>query len=620
MREPTASGDASRYALSMPTNAASVSGTSARSLVRAAAISAWSLLRRRILLVLVVAILTQGVYVWVILPLLLTLFQTALALAGIDGLSLAGLPGLLSSPLAVLVLILLALVAAAFALIEVSVFSVVAHICFRGEAPHAAAILRGVGMLVRRAASWEIVLVAGYALLVLPLSHLGVGAALTSHIAIPKFISGELTKTAVGAWVYALVIIGLLYLALRLAATAAALTGEQRRVWDAMLRSVALTSRTQLWIAIVFLVVGAAAAAVFALAALVGTIPVAIAEGSAAGDQVAGGALAVLDLVRFLTTGIAAAFLAFFFVSLYRGPAHAAPASPAVRDSFSRVVAVVVLALFGILSIPPVAFATIAPAASSSSPLIIAHRGYTAGGVENTIPALRAAAEAGADMVEMDIQETADQGFVVIHDVTLQRLAGDSRSVYELDEAEASAITVRQGEFASPIPTLAEYLRTADELGIQVLVEVKPHGQEAPGFPARVAQVMNELDPAHRHLIQSLDADVVDAVTIADPARTVVLVTGFQIGDAPRTDAQAVAVEDWSYSDEMLVRLHDDDKQLFVWTVDDASLLAEYLGRAVDGVITDRVREAVTARELDETITNPVSRYLAAASRTIQPW
>lgn len=598
-------------------------GAPAWSLAASAAAVAWQILRRRLLLVLIVSIATQGLYVWVVLPLLLALFQGALRVAGVDGISLAGLPGLLGSPLAVIALLLIAFVATAFALIQVSIFSVVARLCLAGEAPGAVAILRGVWTLLRRCASWQVLLLAGYALLVLPLSHLGVGSTVTSHIAIPAFISGELTKTPAGAWAYALVVLGLLYLALRLAGTAAALTGDEDSVLGAMRTSFALTRRTQLPVAVLFLAIGAGAAVIFAVAALIGTIPVAVASASGAGDQVAGSILALLDLVRFFVTGLAAAFLAFFFVALSRRRQREREGPTItwrpVRDRVSLVVSVAVLALFVVLGAPQVLFATIA-SQESPSPLIIAHRGYTAGGAENTIPALRAAAEAGADVVEMDIQETADGRFVVIHDTDLRRLAGDPRSVYDLDQEEAAGIIVRQGGFESPIPTLEEYLTTADELGIQVLVEVKPHGHEAPGFAERVVRTMNELDPGHRHMIQSLDVGVVDDVIAADPARTVVLVTGFQIGDAPSTGAAAVAIEDWSYSDEMLVRLHGEGRQLFVWTVDDIGLVNDYLARGVDGVITDRVSEAVTARELDNTITNPVTRYLAEASRTIRPW
>ncbi|MFK0403481.1 glycerophosphoryl diester phosphodiesterase membrane domain-containing protein [Microbacterium sp. NPDC090225] len=618
-----------RYARIMPTNAATPPGLRAWSLVRSAAATAVRLVRRRVLLVVVVAIAVQGLYVWAVLPLLLRLFQVALDASGVDGLSLAGLPALLTSPLAVLALLVLALVATLFALVEVSVFSVVADLCLRGDAPTAPALLRGLGRMTRRVLGPQVALFAGYALLILPLSHVGVGSTVTSHIAIPQFISGELTKTPVGTVAYVLVVAGIVYLALRLAATVPALAGEQTTVWAAMRRSLALTRRTQVFVALLLLVVGAAAAAVFLAAALLGTIPVALAStaGEGPGASAAGAMLAVLDLVRFVVTGFVAAFLAFFFVALDRGNAASERGGPdpssetaavgaRVRDRLSRVLAGAVLVVFAVLAVPPTVFATLA-AVPADPPLVIAHRGYTALGVENTLSSLRAASDAGADVVEMDIQETADQRFVVIHDTDLQRLAGDPRDVYDLDADELAATVVRQGDLEDRIPTLEEYLREADDLGVRVLVEVKPHGHEAPGFADRVVDALERLDPERRHLVQSLDPALVDRIVAADPERTVVLVTGFQIGDAPRTPADAVAVEDWSYSDEMLVRLRDEGKRLFVWTVDDPALLEEYAGRGVDGVITDRVAEAIAIRDLQQTVTNPVSRYLAIASRRI---
>ena len=619
----------------MPTNAASPGSARAWPQVRSAVSTAGALLRRRVLLIVVVAIAVQGLYVWAVLPLLLTLFDAALDAGGVDGLSLAGLPAILSSPLAVLALLIIALVATLFALIEVSVFSVVADLCLRGGAPTVPELLRGLGRMGRRVLGPQIALFAGYALLILPLSHVGVGSTVTAHIAIPQFISGELTKTTPGTVVYALAIAGIVYLALRLAATVPALAGGQQSVWTAMRRSLVLTRRTQVHVALVLVLVGAVAAGIFLVAALLGTIPVALASttgdgtGTSEGTAVAGAMLAVLDLVRFVVTGFVAAFLAFFFVALDRGaaasepggrtsiPTLAVPSTGApVRDRLSRVLVVTVLVAFTVLAVPPTVFASLA-AIPAEPPAVIAHRGYTALGVENTLSSLRGASDAGADVVEMDIQETADQRFVVIHDTDLQRLAGDPRDVYDLDAAELSRLVVRQGGFEDRIPTLEEYLGEADDLGIRVLVEVKPHGHEAPGFAERVVAVMERLDPDRRHSIQSLDPAIVDRIAAADPERTVVLVTGFQIGDAPRTAADAVAIEDWSYSDEMLVRLRDEGKQLFVWTVDDPALLEEYVGRGVDGVITDRVAEAITIRELQQTVTNPVSRYLATAARRI---
>jgi glycerophosphoryl diester phosphodiesterase len=54
-------------------------------------------------------------------------------------------------------------------------------------------------------------------------------------------------------------------------------------------------------------------------------------------------------------------------------------------------------------------------------PLVIAHRGASADHPENTLTAFAAAAEAGADLVELDARITADGAVVVLHDVDLDR-------------------------------------------------------------------------------------------------------------------------------------------------------------------------------------------------------
>src|SRR5262245_42916601 len=55
------------------------------------------------------------------------------------------------------------------------------------------------------------------------------------------------------------------------------------------------------------------------------------------------------------------------------------------------------------------------------APLIAAHRGASAVAPENTLAAFDAARRAGADLYELDIQETLDHQLVVIHDSTLDR-------------------------------------------------------------------------------------------------------------------------------------------------------------------------------------------------------
>ena len=65
---------------------------------------------------------------------------------------------------------------------------------------------------------------------------------------------------------------------------------------------------------------------------------------------------------------------------------------------------------------------------------IIAHRGYVASNVENTISGL-VSRNAGR-VNEIDIQQTVDGEFVVFHDRTLRRLAGKNGVIANMTLSE----------------------------------------------------------------------------------------------------------------------------------------------------------------------------------------
>ena len=74
---------------------------------------------------------------------------------------------------------------------------------------------------------------------------------------------------------------------------------------------------------------------------------------------------------------------------------------------------------------------------------------------ENSLPAFRAAAEAGY-AVEMDVHLTADDQLVVFHDDTLERMCGVPGVIDDFTLAELRAL--RLGDTDCVIPTFAEAL------------------------------------------------------------------------------------------------------------------------------------------------------------------
>ncbi|WP_448913037.1 glycerophosphodiester phosphodiesterase family protein [Gemella sp.] len=112
----------------------------------------------------------------------------------------------------------------------------------------------------------------------------------------------------------------------------------------------------------------------------------------------------------------------------------------------------------------------------------IAHRGYVAKGVENSIEALEGATEVGADYVEFDIILTKDNKFIVMHDYNLKRLAGINKRVQDMNFDEIVSLPIKQGDYTSKIPSLEEFVTKAKELNMKLVIELKPHGAEPDNY------------------------------------------------------------------------------------------------------------------------------------------
>lgn len=147
----------------------------------------------------------------------------------------------------------------------------------------------------------------------------------------------------------------------------------------------------------------------------------------------------------------------------------------------------------------------------AAGPLVIGHRGAAAEAPENTLPSFRAALEAGADALELDVHVTADRVPVVIHDPTLERTtdragAVATLSVREVRTADAGARFTSDGGRSFPwrgrgvtVPTLAEVLEATGAAPLIVEVKIFP-GAEA------VRDVLDRHGARERCLVGSFDA------------------------------------------------------------------------------------------------------------------
>jgi len=120
--------------------------------------------------------------------------------------------------------------------------------------------------------------------------------------------------------------------------------------------------------------------------------------------------------------------------------------------------------------------ATVRLSGTTGAVEIIAHRGASDSAPENTLTAVNAAWEQGADAVEVDVHLTADGRIVVIHDRTTTRTTGVAGHVAQHTIEGLRRLTIidhhHPAASGEKIPTLAEVVRTVPD-GKRLFIEIK---------------------------------------------------------------------------------------------------------------------------------------------------
>ncbi len=105
--------------------------------------------------------------------------------------------------------------------------------------------------------------------------------------------------------------------------------------------------------------------------------------------------------------------------------------------------------------------------------LRIGHRGAAAHAPDNTLLGIRRAAALGADMVEIDVQRTADRQVVLAHDAHLRDVDGRYWPLNRCTLDELRRIDLGEGEL---IPTFAESVKACQEEQLGMYIELKDFG------------------------------------------------------------------------------------------------------------------------------------------------
>ena len=226
-------------------------------------------------------------------------------------------------------------------------------------------------------------------------------------------------------------------------------------------------------------------------------------------------------------------------------------------------------------------------APATNTPLVISHRGVSnKNGVQNTVQSLEKTAQLKPDLIEMDVQETKDGQFVMMHDANLKNLAGINASPQDLTLEELKGLDISENGYRTKISSFDDYLNRANELHQRLLIEIKTSKKDSPQMMERFLEKYGPIIKQYGHQMQSLDYHVIDQVLKYDSTIPAYFILPYN-SIFPKTKATGYTMEYSTLDEYFVTKLWYTEQKLYVWTVNGSESFDKAVQLGADGMITD---------------------------------
>lgn len=515
------------------------------------------------------------------------IFQLALTLSGEEHLDKNNILHILTNPYSFVILNLLVLIVAFFMFIEFSILTFTIYGQLTEKQYSFRSILDNAWTKTKNLAGFQTLFFIFYFLITIPTINLGVKSVLAKNLFIPKFISSEIMKTNSGLIVWGLIMIVFAYLNLRLIFTLPLTAVGDENILDSIKRSWELTKTgkrklvlTILLFEIIYLLIAAVLTGIITYICIYfdndGNNPIiqTLFFSSISGIIFFLGVISKVTVITSLIT-----------VLIDHNEISEKLVNNLNENKKKSRLVVTLTTVIIVVAVLMNGFNMYGNGVNKNIETI-AHRGYVAKGVENSIEALEGATEVGADYVEFDIILTKDNKFVVMHDYNLKRLAGLNKRVQDMNFNEVVGLTIKQGDFTSKIPSLEEFVNKAKELNMNLVIELKPHGAEPSNYIDILIDEIKRLK-LENYKFMSLNSKVMEELETKVPNLETGYVIPLQFGNFHHSNIDFFVIEDFSYRDRLVEQARKENKQVFVWTINNPALITKYLQSPADGIITD---------------------------------
>lgn len=215
---------------------------------------------------------------------------------------------------------------------------------------------------------------------------------------------------------------------------------------------------------------------------------------------------------------------------------------------------------------------------------IVAHRGSSVRKLENTEPAIVAAIHEGASIIEIDVVETKDHEIILSHDLTVKRLTGIDKSISDMTLSEIKELSMKYKNKEYYFSTLKEIVDILP-INVKLMVELKPDSGNEKSLAYETEKI---LKGTQRHMICSLSSKALKYADEANTYRKKGMILAVAFGKYATDEyIDFISIEETFVDEDVVMKIHGDNRKIYVWQINDESNIDKYLDMKVDGIITD---------------------------------
>ena len=217
--------------------------------------------------------------------------------------------------------------------------------------------------------------------------------------------------------------------------------------------------------------------------------------------------------------------------------------------------------------------------------IIFAHRGASVQAPANSKEAFALARQQGATCYELDVHLTRDNRLVVQHDYQVGRT---ERTVRDFTYPQLQLFCKEQGLKCPDV--LEEILPLVRPQLTCLNIELKNDDNVYPGIEQVLVEVLNKCAPdlLSKILFSSFDFDTLLRLRKLFPRAQIGLLTrAFDPNQARQLNAYSVHINQTRVTPQMVQACHQENRRVFVYTVNTKEQQERLVQMGVDGIFTD---------------------------------